>query len=336
MLRVVQPTFRAPCGTRQLSVLLAVSPRITVRQKSKIAGRELERVRCGVAMQNSVRSLWGFSWGASKQTAAVESAVNTASTASTSSGPLFVPPPPEVDMAEMVARLGSEPSFADFGLGNVWSPSGLLQLGLEWVHNLGLPWWATVVALTVTIRTLLFPIYLVSRRAMIKMQNNAPAIQELNDRFTRARAGGNALETALLANELSDLMKSRSTWRAYLMMVTQMPTFITVFTALRGMSTAGVPTLQTGGLLWFQDLTVADPYFALPVLTGLTLLVTFELGAEGVRSSMMQGNFAKWAMRVLALSVVPFTAYFPSVSINAMIRRKQSLSEVFAKVVISV
>jgi hypothetical protein len=38
-----------------------------------------------------------------------------------------------------------------------------------------------------------------------------------------------------------------------------------------------VPSLKGGGLSWFTDLTTPDPFYILPVLTGLTFLATVEV-----------------------------------------------------------
>jgi hypothetical protein len=38
-----------------------------------------------------------------------------------------------------------------------------------------------------------------------------------------------------------------------------------------------VPSLKGGGLSWFTDLTTPDPYYILPVLTGLSFLATVEV-----------------------------------------------------------
>ena len=38
-----------------------------------------------------------------------------------------------------------------------------------------------------------------------------------------------------------------------------------------------VESMATGGLGWFADLTVYDPYFVLPVASALTMLVTIEV-----------------------------------------------------------
>lgn len=56
-----------------------------------------------------------------------------------------------------------------------------------------------------------------------------------------------------------------------------MPVFISFFMGLRQMANVPVDSLRTGGLFWFQDLTVPDQFFALPVLTSLTLWATIEV-----------------------------------------------------------
>jgi YidC/Oxa1 family membrane protein insertase len=38
-----------------------------------------------------------------------------------------------------------------------------------------------------------------------------------------------------------------------------------------------VESLRTGGILWFTDLTVPDPFYALPLMTMASLLATLEV-----------------------------------------------------------
>lgn len=69
-----------------------------------------------------------------------------------------------------------------------------------------------------------------------------------------------------------------------------------------------------GGMSWFTDLTVADPHYALPVLSALVFLGTIELGAadgmQGQPEKMV--SRMKWLMRCLAVGIVPFTLSLPS------------------------
>jgi YidC/Oxa1 family membrane protein insertase len=64
----------------------------------------------------------------------------------------------------------------------------------------------------------------------------------------------------------------------------QMPIFISFFVGLRRMANAPVESFHTGGMLWFTDLTVCDPYYILPVITSVTLWATVEV-------SQMSENF---------------------------------------------
>jgi len=43
------------------------------------------------------------------------------------------------------------------------------------------------------------------------------------------------------------------------------------------MANLPVESMKTGGIAWFTDLTVSDPYFALPVLTMALLSATIEV-----------------------------------------------------------
>ena len=46
---------------------------------------------------------------------------------------------------------------------------------------------------------------------------------------------------------------------------------------MRQMATLPVESFQTGGLLWFTDLCVPDPYYILPLMTMATLSLTIEV-----------------------------------------------------------
>ena len=43
------------------------------------------------------------------------------------------------------------------------------------------------------------------------------------------------------------------------------------------MTNLPVDSMKTGGMAWFTDLTVADAYFGLPVMTVVMLYVTVEV-----------------------------------------------------------
>jgi YidC/Oxa1 family membrane protein insertase len=73
--------------------------------------------------------------------------------------------------------------------------------------------------------------------------------------------------------------------------------------------------MMHGGLFWFEDLTVADPFYLLPILTSTSMFLQFKFAAEGA-SLETAGPIAKVAFRVLPFILLPFTIKFPAVSPN--------------------
>jgi YidC/Oxa1 family membrane protein insertase len=74
-----------------------------------------------------------------------------------------------------------------------------------------------------------------------------------------------------------------------------------------------VPGFETGGMAWFTDLTVADPYYILPVASSMGILALFEIGSRmGVQNAQAEGM--KNVFRVLAIVTVPLLARLPAVS----------------------
>lgn len=57
----------------------------------------------------------------------------------------------------------------------------------------------------------------------------------------------------------------------------QAPIFVSFFIALRKMAYLPVPSMQTGGMLWFPDLTAADPFYILPLAVTGTMFFILEV-----------------------------------------------------------
>lgn len=66
--------------------------------------------------------------------------------------------------------------------------------------------------------------------------------------------------------------------------------FMTSITAVRQMCSVPVPSLETGGALWFPSLVAGDPYYILPVLTGATITAVISVG---MREGTMNLKFKK-------------------------------------------
>ena len=85
-----------------------------------------------------------------------------------------------------------------------------------------------------------------------------------------------------------------------------------MFFGLRGMTGLPVDSMSTGGVGWFIDLTMKDPYYGLPIAMVSTLYLQFHFAADGAGFSQV-GPIAKGVMKVLPLCLFPITMNFPAV-----------------------
>ncbi|XP_030174538.1 mitochondrial inner membrane protein OXA1L isoform X2 [Lynx canadensis] len=212
-----------------------------------------------------------------------------------------------------VIQTAAEQSFAELGLGS-YTPVGLIQNLLEFMHvNLGLPWWGAIAACTVLARCLVFPLIVKGQREAAKIHNHLPEIQKFSTRIREAKLAGDHAEFYKASSEMTFYQKKHDIklFRPLILPLTQAPIFISFFIALREMANLPVPSLQTGGLLWFQDLTLSDPTYILPLVVTATMWGVLELGAEtGVQSSDLQ--WMRNIIRVMPLAVLPITIHFPT------------------------
>ncbi|XP_051836393.1 mitochondrial inner membrane protein OXA1L [Antechinus flavipes] len=212
-----------------------------------------------------------------------------------------------------VVQAATEQSLSELGLGG-HTPVGLVQNFLEFVHvDLGLPWWGAIVTCTVVARCLIFPLIVKGQRETVKLNNHLPEMQKLSTRMNEAKFSGDRMEFFRVASELQLYQKKHNInpLKGFIVPLAQAPVFLSFFIALREMSSLPVPSMQNGGLLWFQDLTVADPTYALPLIVTASMWAILELGAEtGINNASlrMMKNF----FRVLPLVVLPFTIHFPT------------------------
>ncbi|XP_060076391.1 mitochondrial inner membrane protein OXA1L-like [Ylistrum balloti] len=232
-----------------------------------------------------------------------------------SSGYILEPPnlPDVAEMTQQAVNALGEPTLASMGLGSYYPP-GLYQQGLEFLHvGIGMPWWEAILLSTVTVRLLSLPLLVMSQRFLTNHLNNAPQLTRLQDKMNEAKLDGNDLEFARAQIQLQKFMKKTKTnpLKTMVFPLVQMPIFVSIFIGLRKMAYYPVESMSTGGLWWFTDLTVSDPYFILPILTSATLLLSIELGSDGI-SSKTSTTAARYFMRGVPIVMIPIMMTFPA------------------------
>ena len=150
----------------------------------------------------------------------------------------------------------------------------------------------------------------------------------LQEKITDARRRGDMFEMAQLTQELQKLSEKKgiNPFKNMLPIAAQVPVFLSFFVGLRGMANCPVESLSTGGILWFENLAMTDPYYLLPFITccttylqvrfimvskkdmGMFISVYFQLktGAEGAKIDMMTPKM-KIAMTCMPFILFPIT-----------------------------
>lgn len=202
--------------------------------------------------------------------------------------PPQIPLEPVTDLLQspLVESITKLADFQSLGLGHS-TPSGLIELALEWTHlTTGLPWWLSILLITITIRTLLIPTTIWGQTALSKLKNIKPQTEVIQKEIKRFQASGDTNSARLEMDKMREVFKTNKVnplggfW-----MFVQMPIMISFFVALQNMASVGVPGMSTEGLFWFTNLSVADPYFILPVVGNLAILASVE-----VRPCLMLGR----------------------------------------------
>ncbi|CAI6097087.1 hypothetical protein V2G26_015927 [Clonostachys chloroleuca] len=190
------------------------------------------------------------------------------------------------------------------------------------IHNAGLPWYLTIPLVAAGVNfTFRLPMQYYARNLAAKRNQLTPLVNAWAWRHRIqefAATPGKQVDSH--ARNLASLRAIRSSrrrlyrswgvqiWKSFLPLTTMFP-FVLASEALRRLSGVSVymglvtvgekasaatstaasalvdPSLTQGGLLWFTDLTVADPYFGLPLLCTAVLASTSwgSLGIDRIR-----------------------------------------------------
>ncbi|KAI7899855.1 membrane insertase OXA1/ALB3/YidC, partial [Cokeromyces recurvatus] len=170
------------------------------------------------------------------------------------------------------------------------------------VHDAGLPWWATIIASTLLLRsTMTLPIAIYQQRSLGKMINLAPIIQSWAETFKTQLAKESSAKGWNYQRYQSELQKQYrkkvnsiyahygcSRWKIVVLPWIQIPLFVSMSLTLRHITafplpwfgkTTNVPAdgMLDGGLAWFVDLTATDSTMILPILIGAGNLINVEV-----------------------------------------------------------
>ena len=138
---------------------------------------------------------------------------------------------------------------------------------LEKYHALAGNWGVAIILLTVTIKIVFFPLSAASYKSMAKMKLVTPRLTKIREMYANDRARQNQAMMELYKTE-----KINPLGGCFPILV-QIPVFIALYWVLL----AAIELRHAPFMLWIHDLSALDPYYVLPILMTVTMVVQTKL-----------------------------------------------------------
>jgi YidC/Oxa1 family membrane protein insertase len=138
---------------------------------------------------------------------------------------------------------------------------------LEAIYKLVGNWGWAIVVLTIIIKAIFFPLSAASYKSMAKMRVLTPRLMQLKERFSDDKQRLNQEMMKLYQTEKVNPLGG------CLPIMIQIPVFIALYWVLLG----AVEMRDAPWILWIKDLASADPYYILPVIMILSMIVQMKL-----------------------------------------------------------
>ncbi|WP_456485745.1 membrane protein insertase YidC [Hydrogenimonas sp.] len=168
---------------------------------------------------------------------------------------------------------------------------------LMWLHNFIPNWGWTIVALTLLIRIILYPLTYKGMVSMHRLKELAPKIKELQAKYKGDPQKLNAHMMELYKKHKANPLGG------CLPMVLQIPVFFAIYRVLlNAIELKGAPWI-----LWIHDLSVMDPYYVMPILMGASMWLHQRVTPSNFTDPMQEKIF-KWLPVVFTFFFVTFPA----------------------------
>ncbi len=135
----------------------------------------------------------------------------------------------------------------------------LLSTIYQWVAN----WGVAIILLTVIIKLFFYPLSAASYKSMARMRVLAPKLQALKETYGDDRQ---RMQQAMMEMYKTEKINPLG---GCLPILVQIPVFIALYWVLLG----SVELRNAPFILWIHDLSAKDPYYVLPILMGLSMIV---------------------------------------------------------------
>ncbi|WP_283709758.1 membrane protein insertase YidC [Pseudoalteromonas prydzensis] len=168
---------------------------------------------------------------------------------------------------------------------------------LKWLYGILGNWGLAIIAITVIIKSLMYPLTKAQYTSMAKMRALQPKMAALKEKYGDDRQKFGQATMEMYRKEKVNPMGG------CLPILLQMPIFLALFYVFL----ESTELRHAEFYLWLTDLSAQDPYYVLPVLFGLSMFVTQKLQPMTVTDPMQQKM-----MTYMPVIFSVFFLWFPS------------------------
>lgn len=142
-------------------------------------------------------------------------------------------------------------------------------------------WGWTIILLTLFIKAIFFYPSAMGYKSMAKMKKLSPKMKEISEKYKN--------DPATKQKEMMGLYKKEGAnpLGGCLPMLIQMPVFMGLYWVLQ----ESVELRQAPWIMWYQDLSIKDPYFILPIIMGASMFIQQKLNPPAMQDPMQQKIF---------------------------------------------
>lgn len=191
----------------------------------------------------------------------------------TISSALYLGPKDQDTLAEIARGLDLT---VDYGF--LWMISKYLFFFLQFIHSLVGNWGFSIILITIVVKGAMYPLTKKQYESMAKMRALKPKMDALKERYGEDKQ---KMQKAMMEMYKKDKVNPMGGCFPLLL---QMPIFLALYWVLL----ESVELRHADFIFWITDLSAKDPFFVLPVLTGLSMYLLQKLQPMTMTDPMQQ------------------------------------------------
>lgn len=169
---------------------------------------------------------------------------------------------------------------------------------LEFLQGFVINWGVAIILVTITLKTLLYPLARAQYRSFAKMRLLQPKMAAMKERY-----GDDRQQMSMKMMELYKKEKVNPLGGCFPLLI-QMPVFIALYWVLM----ESVELRHAPFYLWIEDLAVKDPYYVLPLLMGASMYMMQKMQPTSPTMDPMQQKM----LQMMPVFMTVFFVFFPA------------------------